>query len=449
MQMEEQKHIFSNRDLYKLLIPVMAEQLLNSLMGTADSIMVSNVGPAAISAVSLVDSINVLIIQALSALATGGVIVCSNFIGQKRPDQARESAKQLSLVALAISVVIMILSMCLRMPLLHLIFGKVEPAVMTAASTYFFYTILSFPAIAMYNSGAAIYQAQRNTRLPMLIAVFSNALNIAGNAWLIWGMHMGVAGAAIATLVSRIVSAVAVYAFLHREGQEIYIRNYAKTKPDLHRIGTILALGIPNGIETSMFQFGKLAIQSTVSTLGTTAMAAQAMTAILESLNGVAGIGVGIGLMTVVGQCIGAGRKDEARYYVKKLAIWGEAVVTICCIVIYLLARPITMLAGMTQESADMCLFMIGWITIVKPLVWTASFIPGYGMRAAGDVKFSMILSTASMWIFRVSLCTFLCRVMGFGPIAVWIGMFTDWTVRGIFFLCRFRSGKWLAHKVV
>ena len=198
-----------------------------------------------------------------------------------------------------------------------------------------------------------------------------------------------------------------------------------------------------------MFQFGKLAIQSTVSTLGTTAMAAQAMTAILESLNGVAGIGVGIGLMTVVGQCIGAGRKDEARYYVKKLAIWGEAVVTICCIVIYLLARPITMLAGMTQESADMCLFMIGWITIVKPLVWTASFIPGYGMRAAGDVKFSMILSTASMWIFRVSLCTFLCRVMGFGPIAVWIGMFTDWTVRGVFFLCRFRSGKWLAHKVV
>ena len=447
--MEEPKHIFSNRDLYKLLIPVMAEQFLNSLMGTADSIMVSNVGPAAISAVSLVDSVNMLIIQAFSALATGGVIVCANFIGQKKTDQAQNSAKQLSLVALFLSIVIMFFSMGFRTSLLHLVFGKVDAKVMTAAATYFFYTILSFPAIAMYNAGAAIYQAQRNTRLPMLIAVFSNALNIAGNAWLIWGMHMGVAGAAIATLVSRIVSAVAVYAFLHQKGQEICVRNYAAAKPDFHRIKTILALGIPNGIETSMFQFGKLAIQSTVSTLGTAAMAAQAMTAIMEGMNGIAGIGIGIGLMTVVGQCMGAGRADEARYYVKKLSIWGEVVVTACCILIYLLARPITMLAGITKESADMCLFMMGWITIIKPIVWTASFIPGYGMRAAGDVKFSMIISTLSMWIFRVSLCTFLCRVMGFGPIAVWIGMFTDWTVRAVFFTIRFKSGKWLSHKVV
>ena len=203
--MEEPKHIFSNRDLYKLLIPVMAEQFLNSLMGTADSIMVSNVGPAAISAVSLVDSMNMLIIQAFSALATGGVIVCANFIGQEKPEQARNSAKQLSLVALVLSIVIMLLSMWFRTPLLHLVFGKVDAEVMKAASTYFFYTILSFPAIAMYNAGAAIYQAQRNTKLPMLIAVYSNALNIAGNGWLIWGMHMGVAGSAIATLVSRIV----------------------------------------------------------------------------------------------------------------------------------------------------------------------------------------------------------------------------------------------------
>ena len=447
--MEEPKHIFSNRDLYRLLIPVMAEQFLNSLMGTADSIMVSNVGPAAISAVSLVDSVNMLIIQAFSALATGGVIVCANFIGQKKTDQAQNSAKQLSLVALFLSIVIMFFSMGFRTSLLHLVFGKVDAKVMTAAATYFFYTILSFPAIAMYNAGAAIYQAQRNTRLPMLIAVFSNALNIAGNAWLIWGMHMGVAGAAIATLVSRIVSAVAVYAFLHQKGQEICVRNYAAAKPDFHRIKTILALGIPNGIETSMFQFGKLAIQSTVSTLGTAAMAAQAMTAIMEGMNGIAGIGIGIGLMTVVGQCMGAGRADEARYYVKKLSIWGEVVVTACCILIYLLARPITMLAGITKESADMCLFMMGWITIIKPIVWTASFIPGYGMRAAGDVKFSMIISTLSMWIFRVSLCTFLCRVMGFGPIAVWIGMFTDWTVRAVFFTIRFKSSKWLSHKVV
>ena len=193
----------------------------------------------------------------------------------------------------------------------------------------------------------------------------------------------------------------------------------------------VLAVGIPTGIENGMFQFGKLAIQSTVSTLGTAAIAAQAMTNILENMNGIAAIGIGIGLMTIVGQCIGAGRKDEAIYYTKKLScIRNRGGDQLCSV--YVLAEGITQIGGMEPESAKMCLFMMGWITVVKPIVWVLAFIPGYGMRAAGDVKFSMILSCISMWVFRVSLCVFLCRVMGFGPIAVWIGMFTDWTVRAI-----------------
>ena len=150
----------------------------------------------------------------------------------------------------------------------------------------------------------------------------------------------------------------------------------------------------------------------------------------------------------VVGQCLGAGRPDEARYYIKKLSFAAEFVVFGSCLLIFLMAGPITKLAGLSRESASLCLFMISWITIVKPLVWTAAFIPGYGLRAAGDVKFSMILSCLSMWICRVSLCIYLIRVCGFGPIAVWIGMFTDWTVRGLFFIHRFRSGKWLNHQV-
>ena len=152
--------------------------------------------------------------------------------------------------------------------------------------------------------------------------------------------------------------------------------------------------------------------------------------------------------MTVVGQCLGAGRPDEARYYIKKLSFAAEFVVFGSCLLIFLMAGPITKLAGLSGESASLCLFMNSWITIVKPLVWTAAFIPGYGLRAAGDVKFSMILSCLSMWICRVSLCIYLIRVCGFGPIAVWIGMFTDWTVRGLFFIHRFRSGKWLNHQV-
>ena len=168
----------------------------------------------------------------------------------------------------------------------------------------------------------------------------------------------------------------------------------------------------------------------------------------MENLNGIAAIGVGIGLMTVVGQSIGAGRDDEAVYYIKKFTGIGEIVIIISCAVVFAAGRMITVLGGMEPESAEMCLYMLTAITIVKPIVWTLAFIPAYGMRAAGDVKFSMIVSCISMWMLRVVLCVYLCRVQGFGPIAVWIGMFTDWTARGIAFLLRFRSRKWLHHHV-
>lgn len=444
-----EKHLFSNHDLWMLLVPLVVEQLLNSLMGTADSIMVSNVGSAAISAVSLVDSINILVIQAFYALAAGGTIVCSQYIGHRDKKNAEESARQLVFVVASISTAVMAVCLLTRGPLLRLIFGSVEADVMEAARIYFFYTALSFPFIALYDAGSSIYRAQGNTRLPMTIAVVSNGLNIAGNAVLIWGFHLGVAGAAIATLGSRVISAVVVLAFLRNPKQEIAVYGYGRIRPDGQRIRRILSLGIPNGIENAMFQFGKLAIQSTVSTLGTIAIAAQAMTNILENLNGIAAIGIGIGMMTVVGQCLGAGRQDEAIYYIKKLSVIAEAVIIGCCALVYILTRPVTMLGGMEPESAKMCFYMIGWITVVKPIVWTLAFVPAYGMRAAGDVRFSMILSCISMWLFRVTLCIYLCRVHGFGPIAVWIGMFTDWTVRGIVFTIRFKSRRWLAHEVV
>ena len=283
----------------------------------------------------------------------------------------------------------------------------------------------------------------------MVISILSNLMNIGGNALLIWGFHMGVAGAAIATLVSRIFCAAAVMWKLKNPKLLISVRDYRKLRPDFSVIRRVLALGIPSGIENGMFQFGKLAIQSTVSSMGTTAIAAQAMTNIMESVNGVGGIGVGIGLMTIVGECMGAGRKDEAAYYIKKLTVIGEAVIIASCLAVYAIARPVTVLGGMEAESARLCVQLVGLITIVKPLVWALSFIPAYGLRAAGDVKFSMITSCVTMWMFRVTLCVFLVRAFGLGPIAVWIGMFADWTIRGIVFTLRFLSGKWSRHKVL
>ena len=434
-----------------LLIPVVLEQLLNSIMGTADTMMVSNVGSAAISAVSLVDSINVLVIQAFSALAAGGAIVCAQYIGQRNKEKANESARQVLFIITAISVAVSLICLVFQKPLLRLIFGSVEPAVMRASETYFFYTALSFPFIAAYDSAASIFRAQDNTKGPMIISMISNVMNIAGNAVMIWVFHMGVAGAALSTLISRIFCAVVVIIQLRKEkeGQEVVVRDYFEIRPDWSMIRRILGLGIPSGIENSMFQLGKLAIQSTVSTLGTTAIAAQAMTNILENLNGIAAIGVGVGLMTIVGQCLGAGRQDEAVYYIKKLCVIAEVIIIISCLGVFALTKPITILGGMEKESADMCFHMVMWITIVKPLVWIMAFIPGYGLRAAGDVKFSMIVSCCTMWACRFCLCVFLIRVMGFGPMGVWIGMFADWTVRSIIFTWRFHSRKWLQHKVI
>ena len=443
------QHLYNNTDLRKLLLPIIVEQLLSSLMGTADTMMVSNIGSAAISAVSLVDSINILVIQALAALAAGGAILCAQYLGSHNQKEANQAARQVLFVMVFLSTVLSAFCLIFRDSLLGLIFGKVEADVMSNSKIYFFLTLLSFPFIGLYDAGASIMRSQNNSRNPMLISVISNFLNIGGNAILIFVFGLGVKGAALSTLVSRIFCAVVIILQLRNDQAPICITNYFSIRPNWTLIKKILFIGIPSGIENSMFQFGKLAIQSTVSTLGTVAIAAQAMTNILENLNGIAAIGIGIGLMTVVGQCLGAGRQDEAVYYVKKLSWLAEAVVITSCLLVFILTKPITILAGMEPASARLCLSMITFITIVKPISWVMSFIPGYGMRAAGDVKFSMITSCCTMWLCRVSLCIYLCRVWGFGPIAVWIGMFSDWTLRAIIFGIRFHSGKWLNHHVI
>ncbi|MCR4904066.1 MAG: MATE family efflux transporter, partial [Butyrivibrio sp.] len=189
------EHLFSNKQLLLLLLPLIAEQLLNSLMGMADSMMVSTVGEEALSAVSLVDSINNLIVQAFNALATGGVIICANYVGQKNMKKANEAASQLVGVALVISTAITLLGIIFRGPLLHVIFGSIEDSVMQASYTYFFITILSYPAIALAGAGSAIYRAMGNTRLPMNIAIFANITNIILNALFIYVFGLGVAGA--------------------------------------------------------------------------------------------------------------------------------------------------------------------------------------------------------------------------------------------------------------
>ena len=441
--------LFPRRALWMLLIPLIIEQMLNSLMGMVDTLMVSRVGAEAISAVSLVDSINNLVLQVFAAMAAGAAIICSQYLGRKDEKGCNDAAKQIVLTVVVISSVIMIIGVGFRKPLLHLIFGSVEEAVMTNAQMYFLITALSYPFIALFQAGAAFYRACGNSKFTMKTALIANVANIVGNTLVIFVLQMGAAGAAVSTLISRALCAFVVFYALRKPGYAIQLKNYFSIRPDLNLIVKILAIGVPSGIENGMFQFGKLAIQSTVSSLGTAAIAAQAMTIIFENVNGMAAVGIGIGLMTVVGQSIGAGRQEEAKYYIVKLAGYAEIAMIISCILVYIAARPVTVLAGMSEESTALCMQMILAITIVKPLLWVPSFTPPNGLRAAGDVRFSMITATLTMWLCRVALSIFLMRVVKTGPIGVWYGMFADWGVRGVIFTIRFVRGKWLRFKVI
>lgn len=441
--------MFTKKEIWRLLIPLIVEQLLNALMGSMDTMMVSNVGAAAISAVSLVDSVNVMAILVFSAMATGGSIICSQYIGRGQREEAVNVGEQLILTVVFLATAAMLIFIVLRRPMLSLIFGRIEQDVMDCALMYLWITALSYPFMALYNAGAALFRASGNSRLPMLVSTVANIINVAGNALLIFGFGFGVAGAAAATLFSRICSALAIVWFLRKPGQTIVIQHYLSIRPQFPVIFRIMSIGIPTGIENGMFQFGKLVIQSTVSTMGTIAIAAQAMTAMLEQITSNAAIGIGLGMMTVVGQCMGAGKVEEAKKHIVRLSLYGEASIVISCLTAALLVKPITVFGGMDPAAAQMTVQLTWLICIYKSIMWTFSFMPSYGMRAAGDVRFSMLVSSITMWLCRVVVTVVLVRVWGFGPLAVWIGMFSDWTVRGIVFMIRYRSGKWAEKKVI
>ncbi len=444
-RIEWENILFDNKTLFLLLLPIIIEQFLNSFMGMVDTMMVSTIGSEAMAAVSLVDSINNLVIQIFSAMASGATIICSQYIGSGNKKESNRAAGQVVLTVFVISLSIVVFCILGGERLLRLIFGTVEDSVMENSLVYFIITVISYPFLALFSAGSAFYRASGNSKFPTKVSVVSNIINVTGNALFIYGFQWGVAGAALATLLSRIFCTVVIYYCLRKPRQLIVVRDYLRIRPDIPLIAAIMAIGVPAGIENGMFQFGKLAIQSTVSTMGTIAMSAQAMTNILENVNGIFGNSVGIGLMTVVGQCIGASRKEEAKYYIIKLMSIAGIGTLISCLLVLAITKPVTWLAGMETEAAQICFELVIAMTVIKPFVWVGAFGLPYGFRAAGDVKFSMIASVSIMWGCRVALGIFLVRVFHFGLMGVWIGMFADWIVRAVLFTIRYVNGKWLS----
>ena len=444
-----QQHMFSNKMIRALLVPIILEQLLNSIMGTADTMMVSNVGSAAISAVSLVDSINILVIQAFSALAAGGAIVCAQYIGQGNKERANESARQVLFIITLISVAVSAFCLIFQKPLLRLIFGAVEADVMRASEIYFFYTALSFLFIAAYDAAASIFRAQENTRDPMLISMVSNVMNIVGNAIMIWGFHMGVAGAALATLISRIFCAVVVLAELRLDRQPIVVRDYLKIRPDGKMIGRILALGIPSGIENSMFQLGKIIVLSLVSTFGTYAIAANAVSNAIALFQILPGMAITLAITPVISRCVGAGDYEQAKYYNKKLMLITYVSMTAMVLFIFSLLPFILNAYNLSDLTAKTTADIIHFHGIGAIFIWPVAFSLPATFRAAGDAKACMYISSISMWIFRIGFSYVLGKYMGMGVFGIWVAMVIDWVFRAMCFVIRYFKGSWKKNAIV
>ena len=446
---------FSTRGLVRLMLPLVIEQLLAVSVGLADTVMVSGVGEHAVSAISLVDSINFLLIQLFSALATGGAVVAAQYIGRRDRRNACDTARQLTYSTTLIAVLLAAVAIALNGQVLRLIYGSLEPAVMENAKKYFFLSALSYPFLALYNAGAALFRSMGNSKVSMLASLAMNVVNLAGNALLIYGFHLGVVGAGAATLVSRMLAAVIVIRLLADPHQEIFLSHILRFdfKPGIVR--SILKVGIPNGLENSIFQVGKLIVAGLVSTFGTTAIASNA---ICNSLNGfvcVPGNAIGLGIITVVGQCIGAGRVDLARKYVRKLMLWIHICSGALCLTLFAFAGQVLRIYNLTPESLEMSRTVVRWFAVFQTFTWPTSFPFPNALRAAGDARFTMIVSMVSMWLCRVGLCyvftyvPFFARLFPFPLLGVFFAMFVDWIFRDVFFLARWAGGKWEKRAVI
>ncbi|MGI6184239.1 MAG: MATE family efflux transporter [Candidatus Fimadaptatus sp.] len=439
--------LFSGRDLARIIWPLILEQTLSMTIGMADTAMVTRVSAAALSGVSLVDSINVVLIQLFSALATGGAVVASQYLGQGTRERARDSGRQLYVLCLLLALGISIITLAARGPLLTLIYGSIEPDVMASAQEYFLLTALSYPFLALYNSGAALYRSMGKTRVTLLISIVMNLINVAGNAITIYGMGMGAAGAGLATLVSRIVGGIAITWLLRNPAHSLCVRSYS-LRLDGDMVGRILRIGVPSGLENSMFSFGKLLVASLVSSLGTAAIAANAVGNNLAIMQNMPGIAINLAIVTVVGRVMGAGQYSEARRYTRILMTLIYACNWALNIPMIIFAEPLVELFGLGAESVPDAVWIVVFHGAWALFTWPLSFALPNTLRAAGDVRYTMIVSVVSMWVFRV-LLSYVLAWYGLGLKAVWIAMITDWAVRGAFFVYRYMGNKWLSKKVV
>ena len=432
--------LFSNEDLKRLIIPLVIDQVLARTVGMADTMMISSVGEAAISGVSLVDMINMLINAVFAAVATGGAVIASQYLGHRDRKKACEASSQLMVVTAVCALLFTVLSLAARMSLL---FGQIDADVMDAALTYLTVSALSFPFLASFNSSSALFRAMNDSRTPTVVSLGMNVMNLIGNSILIFGMKWGVAGAAISTLLSRVMAAAVMFALSFNRERQLYVRPDQMTRFQPTLIGQILYIGIPSGIENGIFELGRIVVVSMISTFGTMQIAANAVANNLDGLGVLAGAAMNLAILTVVGRCVGARDNDQVRYYTRKLLKIEYAMMAVVNVVL-LAALPLILnlytLSPASRELATQLIFIHDGFAM---LLWPLALSMPNALRAANDVKFTMVLSIGSMVCFRIALSYVVGVRMGYGALGVWFAMLVDWAVRAAVYMWRFEQGKW------
>lgn len=440
----EQQRLFSNQRLIRLIIPLVIEQGLTILVGMCDGVMVSSVGEAAISGVSLVDMINAVVLILFAALATGGAVVTSQFLGARQMEKAKKSAGQLVLMAGVLGSVSAVLCIVFANGLMKLFFGSIDQAVMDAGLIYLRITALSFPFIALYNAGAAMFRSTGNSKVSMQVSLLMNLINVVGNAFCIFVLKMGVAGVAIPTLVSRAVAAAVILAMAAQKKHELHLQRQWLTHIDRDMMGSILRIGIPSACENSIFQLGRLVVVSMIALFGTTQTSANAVANTLDGVGIIIGQAMGLAMVTVVGQSVGAGDPKQTSYYIKKLMLWTYVLMGISNGLLFLFVdQMVGLYSSLTPETVVLARTLVQIHSGFAILLWPVSFVLPNALRAANDVKFTMWVGVGSMILFRVVVSWFLCVQFQMGAIGVWIAMILDWVCRISFFLPRIFSGKW------
>ena len=441
--------LFTTHDLIVLTIPLLIEQFLVVFIGMADTVMVTSLGEHAVSAVSLVDNVNVLINNVFSALATGGAVIAAQYLGRREQSNACSAAKQLLIASLLIATALGVVCLIFNGHILRGIFGQIEDVVMRDAMTYFMMSAISYPFIALYSAGAAMYRSMGNSRITMYVSLLMNVMNVAGNALTIYVFGWGVGGAGFSSLLSRIAGSAVFLYMLRKPSDKIFIHDMFKWEWHGGMVKRILRIGVPTGLENSIFQVGKLLVLGLVSALGTAAIAANAISNTVSSFTTLPGAAISLALVTVVGQCMGAGETGQAELNAKKLTAASFAMMAVVSAAVFFLAEPLAGMFNLSEGAIDIAAAILRSMLLYNILFWSPSFALPNALRAAGDVRFTMLVSVISMWLCRVALSYLFVGPMGMGVLGVWYAMYADWVVRALIFTWRFLRGGWKKLRVI